>query len=128
MAKADVTDEVQVLLLEPGFATPGLVEVGIAAVDQHVPGLQKRRELVDHGVGGIAGVDHDQHAPRPLECADELLRGLGRDERTLLAELGGGFRGPGGRPVVQGHDVSMAGKVAGQVAAHHAEPGDAYLR
>src|ERR1700677_2037031 len=33
------TDEVQVLLLERGFAAAGVLEVGVAAVDEHVPRL-----------------------------------------------------------------------------------------
>ena len=43
----------------------------------HVAWFEQRGELVDHGVGGRAGVDHDEHAPRPLERGDELLGGLG---------------------------------------------------
>ena len=61
-------------------------------------------------------------------ACDELLRGLGRDEGALVAELGDHVGGAGGRSVVQGDGVAVAGEVAGQVAAHHAEPGDAYLR
>ena len=67
-------------------------------------------------------------ASRALERGDELLRGLGRDEVPLVAELVDHGRGAGGGPVVQGHGVSVPGEVAGQVPAHHAEAGHADLR
>ena len=113
-------DEMQVLLAEGGFAAAGVVEVGVAAVDEHVPRLEQRGELVDHGVGGLARVDHDEQAPWPLQGLYELARVRGRDEGALVAELVHGVGDAGGRPVVQGDRVTVAGKVAGQVAAHHA--------
>ena len=75
-----------------------------------------------------AGVDHDDQAAGPLKRRHEFLRGLGRDEGALVAELGDHLGGTGGRSVVEGDGITVAGEVAGQVAAHHAEPGDAYLR
>ena len=92
------------------------------------PGLEQRGELVDHGVGGRTRVDHDDQAAGALEGRDELLGGLGRDEVALVAELLDDVGDAGGSPVVQGDGVTVPGEVAGQVAAHHAEPGDAYLR
>ena len=50
------------------------------------------------------------------------------DEGALVAELVHGVGDAGGGPVVQGDGVAVAGEVAGQVTAHHAQPGDAYLR
>jgi len=104
------------------------VEVGVAAVDEHVPRLEQRGELVDHRVGGGSRVDHDEQAPGALEGLDELPWVRGRDEGSLVAELAHGVGDPGGRPVVQGDGVAVAGEVAGQVAAHDAEAGDADLR
>ena len=121
-------DEVQVLLAERGLTAAGVLEVRVAAVDDHVAGLEQRGELVDHGVGGRARVDHDEHASRALQRRDELLGGLGRDEGALVAELRDDVRDTGDGSVVQGHGVAVAGEVAGQVAAHHAQAGDAYLR
>ena len=121
-------DEVQVLLAERGLAAAGVLEVRVAAVDDHVAGFEQRGELVDHGVGGRARVDHDDQASWPLQRCDELLGGLGRGEGALVAELRDHVRDAGDGSVVQGHGVPVAGEVAGQVAAHHAETGDAYLR
>src|SRR6185437_6592797 len=78
--------------------------------------------------GGRAGVDHDDQPTGALEGLHELLRGLGRDEVPLVAELVDHGRGAGSGPVVQGHGVSVPGEVAGQVPAHHAEAGHADLR
>jgi hypothetical protein len=121
-------DEVEVALAQRGFAAAGVVEMRVAAVDDHVAVFEQRGELVDHRVGGRAGVDHDEDASRALERGDELLRGLGRDEVPLVAELVDHGRGAGGGPVVQGHGVPVPGEVAGQVPTHHAEAGHADLR
>ena len=121
-------DEVQVLLPELRLAAAGVTEVRVAAVDDHVAVFQQRGELVDHRVGGRAGVDHDDQPAGALESLHELLRGLGRDEVPLVAELIDHGRRAGGGPVVQGHGVSVPGEVAGQVPAHHAEAGHADLR
>ena len=121
-------DEVQVLLAERGLAAAGVLEVRVAAVDDHVTGLEQRGELVDHGVGGRARVDHDEQASWPLQRRDELFGGLGRNEITLVAELRDHVGDAGDGSVVQGHGVAVAGEVAGQVAPHHAQAGDAYLR
>jgi hypothetical protein len=121
-------DEVQVALFEGGFAAAGVVEVGVAAVDEHVPRLEQRGELVDYRVGGLARVDHDKQASWPFEGSYEVLGGLRGDEGSLMAELVHGVGDAGGRPVVQGDGETVASEVAGQVAAHHAQSGDANLR
>ena len=60
-------DEVQVLLPELRLAAAGVTEVRVAAVDDHVAVFEQRGELVDHRVGGRAGVDHDDQPARALE-------------------------------------------------------------
>src|ERR1700743_1673129 len=79
-------------------------------------------------VGGPALTMMTSPRGAALEGLHELLRGLGRDEVPLVAELVDHGRGAGGGPVVQGHGVSVPGEVAGQVPAHHAEAGHAALR
>ena len=118
----------QVLLAERGLAAAGVLEVRIAAVDDHVAGLEQRGELVDHGVGGRARIDHDDQASWPFQRCDELPGGLGRDEGALVAKLRDHVQDAGDGSVVQGHGVTVAGEVAGQIAAHHAQTSDAYLR
>ena len=48
-------------------------EVRVAAVDDDVAGLQVRHQLVDHVVHRLAGLDHQHHAPRPLQQPGQLL-------------------------------------------------------
>ena len=56
-------EEVDALLGELGVAALGVAEVGVAAVDQDVAPVQVRRDLVDHRVGGWAGLDHAHQHP-----------------------------------------------------------------
>ena len=121
-------NEVETVFTEFRLAAAGVVEMGVAAVDEHVPRLEQRGELVDHGVGGRARVDHDEQAPWLLQGLYEVLGRWRGDEGALVAELVHGVGDAGGRAVVQGDGITVAGEVAGQVAAHHAQPGDAYLR
>ena len=96
------------------------MEVGVAAVDDRVAGLQVLQQLVDLGLGGVAGRDHDPDRARLLELRDELrdregrLGALGRDLLRLL-------RGP-----VVGDDlVVVAKQAANHVRAHPAEADEA---
>ena len=85
-------------------------------------------ELLDHRIGGIAGLDHDQHAAGHRQGSHELLEGLRGDECALVAVLGHEGVRLGATAVVQGHGVPVPGEVPGQVGAHHGESGDADLR
>lgn len=120
--------EVQALLAQFLLPAPGVLEVGVAAVDDDVAGLQQRSELADHGIGGLAGLHHDDQTARALQRVDELLGGLGGHEGALVSELLYQRRGLGGGAVVDGHGEPVAREVAGEVAAHHREAGDADLR
>ena len=43
----------------------------VAGVDGHVARLHERGQLVDHGVGRLAVVDHEQRDARLLQGGDE---------------------------------------------------------
>ena len=118
-------DEVQVLLTQRMLAPPGVHEVRVAAVDHDVAVVQQRDELVDHRVGGRAGLDHDDDGPGPLQAGHEVRHRLARQERALVAVLLDQAAGPFRRPVVQRDRVAVAGQVPGQIAAHHGQAGDA---
>ena len=84
------------------------------------PGSRMLEQLLDLGLGGIAGRDHDPDRARLLELLDQLRDGEGRlgallrDVPRLL-----------GRPVV-GHDlVTVAKQAANHVRAHPAEADEA---
>ncbi len=119
--------EVQPALLERGLAAPGVLEVGVAAVHDHVAGLQQLGELVDHRVRRGARLDHDHQSAGPLQRGHELPRRLGGNEIPLVAELLDQRPRLGGGAVVHGNGVPVPGEIAGKVAAHHRKPGDTDL-
>ncbi len=66
-------DEVQAAArVSARLAAAGVGEVRVAAVDDDVALLQQRDQLVDHGVGRLAGLDHDDDRARLLERRDEV--------------------------------------------------------
>ena len=93
-----------------------VVEVRVAAVDDRVARLEVLEELVDLGLGGVAGRDHDPDRARLLELGDELGDRVGR-RRTLARDL----RGLLGRPVVDDDLVPVADEPADHVGAHPAQ-------
>ena len=74
-------DEVQAALAQRGLAAAGVGEVRVAAVDDDVALVQQRDQLVDHRVGGLARLDHDDDRARPLQRGDEVRRST-RSGRT----------------------------------------------
>ncbi len=120
-------DEVDTALAQLLLPATGVLEVGVAAVDDDVAVLQQGRELLDHRVRRFPGLHHDHQAPGALQRGDELLGGVRGDEGPLVTELLHQGVGAGGRAVVHGDGEAVAGEVTGQIAAHHRESGDADL-
>jgi hypothetical protein len=118
-------DEVQPALAQRGLAAPGVGVVRVAPVDDHVAGLQQRRELVDDRVGGRSRLHHDHQPPRAFQRGHELLGRLGRQEGPLVPELLHQRLGARGGPVVQGHRMAVPREVPGEVAPHDRQPRDA---
>ncbi|ESU50790.1 hypothetical protein P376_1233 [Streptomyces sp. HCCB10043] len=121
------SDEVDPALAQLFLAAAGVLEVGVAAVDDDVALLQQWRELLDHRVGGFPRLHHDHQAPGAFQGGDELLGRVCGDEGALVAELLDQGVGPGRGAVVQGDGEAVAGEVPGEVAAHDRESGDADL-
>ena len=93
------------------------------------PSLEQRDELVDHRVGRAARLDHD-HDPRAAAPATRRSPAVDsrRHERRPRAPYSSTRASvSASRAVVHGDDVAVPGEVAGQVAAHHREAGDADL-
>ena len=120
-------DEVQPALADRLLAADGVGVERVAAVDDDVAFFHRVGELVDHGVGRIAGLDHDDHPARLLQCGKEFGDRLAADEVALRAVLLQQRIGLGDRAVVQRHGVAVVGEVAGEVRAHHGQAGDADL-
>ena len=76
-------DEVDALDLRGRLPPDGVLELGVAAVDQDVAGLQQLGELVDDRIGRAAGLDHDDDLAGHLEGRHELRRRLRPDELTV---------------------------------------------
>src|SRR5581483_55369 len=92
-----------------GAAGPPLrvAEVRVAAVDEHVAGLEQPEQRLVCALGRVAGGDHQPADPRRLELADELLEGRHR-ARRVGARVGLDL-------------VPVAAQALGHVAAHAAE-------
>ena len=54
-------------------ARVGVLEVGIACIDDEVPFLKERDHVLDHQVHRRAGQNEHHHCTRPLERADKRL-------------------------------------------------------
>ncbi|NCL75032.1 hypothetical protein AIIKEEIJ_02482 [Rhodococcus sp. YH1] len=120
-------DEVQAAFAQCGFAADGVGVEGVAAVDDDVAGFHRVREFLDDRVGGLAGLDHDEHPARLLQGGDELFDGFGAHEVAVVAV---GFEqgvGLGDTAVVQRDGVAVAGEVTGDVRSHDGQAGHADL-
>ena len=69
------------------LAADGVLEVGVAGIDDDVAGLHQVGQVVDHLVGRFARLDHDDGGAGPGQGTDELLKGLGGNELPLVAML-----------------------------------------
>ena len=121
-------DEVQAALAHRLLAADRVGVERVAAVDDDVALVHHAGEFVDDGVGRVAGLDHDQHPARFLERRDEFVHRLGADELALGAVVRKQRIGFGDRAIVQCDGVAVAREVAGDVGAHHGQPGNADLR
>jgi hypothetical protein len=52
---------------ESSLASTGVLEIGVATIDDDVAVVEVRQECVDRRVGALARLHHDQDAPRALE-------------------------------------------------------------
>ena len=102
-------------------------EVRVACVDDDVALVHERNERVDHRIGRVASLDHDDDLARLLERRDEVLEALATDERAFGAVLVDERLHLGCAAVVDRDRKSVPGEVSGQVAAHHGQSCYTYL-
>ncbi|GIW19790.1 MAG: hypothetical protein KatS3mg065_0086 [Chloroflexota bacterium] len=103
-----------------GVAAEVVVEVRVPAVDDRVTRRQVGEELLDLGLGRVAGWDHDPDCPRRCQLGHELLDGEG-----CLGALGRDLAGLVRGPVVGNDLVAVAEEAANHVRAHPAESDEA---
>lgn len=127
-ARDACADEVDTALAKLLLTTSGVLEVGVAAVDDDIALVQQRGEFLDDRIRRITRLHHDDQAARPFQGRYELFGRVRGHEAPFVAELLDQSVRLRCRAVVHRDRVAVAGEVARQVAAHHREPGDADLR
>ena len=119
LASRDPHAEEEDSFLGQGLFPPGrILEMGVSAIDDEVPGFEVDRELTDHLIHGIAGRDENQDRPRLPEACRELLQGISRFNRLTTSFF---FHEPAGfflRSVVDAYAETFVGHVESKVAAH----------
>ncbi len=120
-------DEAEAFFGEVGVATLGGLVEAVAAVDDDVVLVQKRDELLDDGVHGIAvgvlhggGLHHDVDFARGGQALDEFFQGVGTDE-GFAGVFGDEFIRHAGCAVIDAHLEAAALHVENEVLAHHSE-------
>ena len=105
------------------LGAPDVVPVeAVAAVDDHVAGLEQGRERLHRLLGDLARRQHHPHRARPVELGHQIVQAGGPD-RTLGGQLLHGLR----LRVVDDAGVTMQLQAAHDVASHAAEPDHAQL-
>src|SRR5262249_9952622 len=89
---------------------------GVAAVHDHVVGVEQRNELVERGPYGRRG-HHEPDDARPVELLDEVRKRGGADHA-----LAGEFRNGAFRARVASGLVAVADQSAHQVRTHPPQP------
>ena len=115
----------ETLFLEILLAALGVGPEAVATVDDDVTLLQQGNELLDHGIHGAAGLDHDHGLAGTGEGGDELLEGLGRDDVLPLGAALGELLGHGRGAVVDADGEALALHVEDEVLAHDGEADEA---
>ena len=114
-------DEQNALIGERLGASVGVRIVGVAAIDNDVALFEMRRQVGDHLVDGVAGLDHQHHAARLLQDLRQLLDGVrahhlgaGGFVRDEIVDLRNGA-------IEDGHAISVVVHIQDQVLAHYRE-------
>jgi hypothetical protein len=88
----------------------GVGVMRVAAVDQDVARLQKRRDFLDHLVHGRAGLHHHHHLARPLERRDQFIDGMTADDVFAL--------GPASDEIIHAFQRTIENRHGKTVALH----------
>src|SRR4029450_6052258 len=121
------TDEVNAGGPQRSFATAGVLEPGVAAVNQHVAAVEQRLQLVDRHVDGFTGRNHHHDPPRPRQGTGEgLERRRAFELRTRM--LADEIRDPFGFQVPDRDTIAARLDIERQVAPHGPKPDDAEVR
>ena len=109
------------------FAANGVSKEGIAAINDDVTLIHGICKLSDYSISGFASLYHDQRTSGAFQGRNKLFDCCGRDEVTVLTVLSHESIGFFRAAIVYRHRVVMAGKVSGNVRAHHSQANNANL-
>ena len=121
-------DEVHALLAQRPLAAAGVGEVRVAAVDDDVAVVEQRHSSSITASVGSPALTMMMIARGFFSEATKSSSDSRGHERALVAVLRDQRVGAGVRAVVQRDRVPVPGQVAGQVASHDRQPGDADVR
>ena len=99
----------------------GVLEEGVATVDDDVSRLEHLFQLRDGRVGRGTGLDHDDGGARTLQRRGEFLERLGRHKVAFGAMLVHELLGTRVVTVEQRHRVAMVRQVTRQIGAHRGQ-------
>ena len=112
------SDEMQAASADFLLTTNGVWEVGVACVDNDVSRFHQVGERVDHGVGRLSGLDHDDGGTWLDETVHELFEGFRREEFAFAAVLVHELFGTTVGTVEHGHFVAVVCEVTCEATAH----------
>ena len=112
------SDEMQSASADFLLAANGVREVGVACVDDDVARLHQVGERVDHGVGRLSRLDHDDGGTRLDEAVHELFEGFCREEFAFVAVFVHELFGTAVRAVEHCHLVAVVCEVTCEATAH----------
>ena len=129
LAAGDTCADIQeALALHVRGTTRSVRKVGVATVDDDVPRIEDRDELVDKGIDGGSGLDHQEHLARSLERSHEILEGMGAVDIQPLTTA---FHEPVNLldgAVEHADAETLALHVQHEVLAHHGETDQSNIR
>ena len=116
------------LRLDIRRATDRVRKMRITAVDQNIPVIQQRQELLDHIVHSLPRFDHHEHPARLFEPCHQLFKRMAADDIPARCtpgyEVVRFFR----RAVEHGHREASGFHVEGQILAHDGKADQADIR
>lgn len=116
------TNEVDTLCGKVVCPAVAVGEVGVTAINDDVALLEEGEESLDPVIDGLAGLDEEHDAAGRLELGDELLGGLGTNDRLALGLVGKEVVDLGNGTVEGADGEAMVGHVEDQVLTpitHH---------
>ena len=115
------THEVEALGTYFLLTLDGVLEEGVATVDDDVARFEHLFQLRDGRVGRSTGLDHDDGGTRTLQGRGEFLERFGRHEVAFGAMLVHELLGTRVVAVEQRHRVAMVRQITRQIGAHRGQ-------